>query len=103
MGNYSKIAANWWRTVLQNTSNINKEALDLFEENLSKVIETTVEESGVMTLEVGLKPDYTLSNVANESGISTGAFPWKASMGISVVGTTPQIVVKLGASEKKTL
>ena len=91
------------RLALKQTSNIPDETLDIFTEKLAQIIESTIENKGYMTLEVGRFPDFTLAEVARESGISPGAFPFGFTMGITIKGTVPEIVVKTATSSKKMI
>jgi len=105
MKKYYEIAAKWWTDLLRGESALeaSEETLINFESNLAKEIKCTVEKQGFMSLFVEIKPDYTLERIAQESGISVGAFPMRTTMGIKVVKAIAEITVKIGNSEKKPL
>ena len=106
---YNKVAAKWWADRLRNVgpgnfnngdesstggmamalatllamnSQPSEDAIDLFEAKLAETIKKHVEDRGSMTLSVDYGPDYILSSVAQETGVSSNGFPWKTTMWI---------------------
>ena len=69
-------------TILAEDSKPSNEAIDLFEEKLAATIKKDVEKRGSMTLSVDYNPDWVLSGIAQEAGVSTSGFPWKTTMWI---------------------
>lgn len=106
---YNKVAAKWWAdklrkvvprnydngdnsstggmamllaSMLAMNSQPSDEAINLFEERLADTIKEHVEVNGSMTLDVDYGPDYILSKLAQETGVSANRFPWKTTMWI---------------------
>lgn len=104
---YNKVAAKWWADKIRNVGPGNfdngdsssqggmaimmasmlamktapsSESIDLFEERLAETIKEKVENGGSITLSVDYHPDYILSSIANETGVSASGFPWKTTM-----------------------
>lgn len=106
---YNKVAAKWWADKLRNVGPGNfdngdssstggmamilatmlamdtqssEEAIILFEKRLAETILDQVEQHGSMVIRVDYGPDYILSDLAQETGVSPNGFPWKTTMWI---------------------
>lgn len=106
---YNNVAAKWWADKLRNLGpgsfdngdnspassfamifatmlatdlKPSSKAIDFFEEKLADVIKEIIETDGYLTLSVDYAPDYILSSIAQETGVSTDVFPWKTTMRI---------------------
>lgn len=100
MEKYNMIASQWWADKLRIARPvIPDESISKFEAKLAEVIKDNVERTGSMYLSVDLYADYTLSTVANDFGISAGAFPCKTAMNV----TKDVVVCKVGTTRRETL
>jgi phage repressor protein C with HTH and peptisase S24 domain len=78
--------------------NVSPEQTQAFEENLKKRIEENTDDTSFgYTIRTDYQPEGVLAQVAHETGIPDGKFPWKTYMRLDFIENTVEVAEGYGA------